>query len=137
MLITVLRKQYADALSRNVRFKSVNPFEVLDTVDSTDGDAKNSSAGSNDTLDHDEIAIRTPVKEQTRAFSHSVGQYQVSVGVVTDDDDGDDDSQQHISTQIANHDRLCCLPSWSAASPAATVPGPAAHTATMVRHRPQ
>jgi hypothetical protein len=131
MLITVLRKQYADASSRNVRFKSVNPFEVLDTVDSTDGDAKNSSAGSNDTLDHDEIAVRTPVKEQTRAFSHSVGQYQVSVCVVTDD------SRQHISIQIANHGRLCCLPSLSAASPAATAPGPAAPTATMVRHRPQ
>jgi hypothetical protein len=113
MLITVLRKQYADASSRNVRFKSVNPFEVLDTVDNTDGDAKNSSAGSNDTLDHDEIAVRTPVKEQTRAFSHSVGQYQVSVCVVTDDGGGGGggDSQRRISIQIANHDRLCCLPS--------------------------
>jgi hypothetical protein len=88
---TLLRKQYADASSRNVRFKSVNSFEVLDAVDSTDGDAKNSSAGSADTLDHDEISVRTPVKEQTRAFSHSAGHYQVSVCVVTDDDDGDKD----------------------------------------------
>jgi cAMP phosphodiesterase len=108
---TFLRKQYTDASSRNVRFKSVNPFEVLDAVDSTDGDAKNSSAGSADTLDHDEVSVRTPVKEQTRAFSHSAGQYQVSVCVVTGNDDGDDDSQRHISIQMANHDRLHCLPS--------------------------
>jgi hypothetical protein len=82
-------QQYTDSMSRSVHFKSVNPFEVLSSVDVTDGNGKNSSVGSSDSLvslKDAEVAVSTPVRGQTRAFSHSAGQYQVSTRVLARND---------------------------------------------------
>ena len=85
----MIAQQHTDPMSRNVHFKSANAADAPNPVSMTDKEAKNSSAGSSDSsasLKDTETAVSTPVRGQTRASSHSGGQYQVSTHVLSDDE---------------------------------------------------
>jgi hypothetical protein len=78
-----------DSSARNVRFKSVNPFEALNALDSTDGGGKSSSSGSSDSstsLVDAGVAVSTPSRGLVRAFSHPAAQHDVRIRIVTCDD---------------------------------------------------